>query len=324
MSAQIKAHALSAQQNADHKKLTEAISKNVLDQGVEQQRFKRTIDDQRKFVNNMQGDVGTIMRRQRSLAQSLTEDHRNFRNQILLQGRHQEESFKNSGRTMIQMQANVQQINSQVEVLLALERSMAGSVFSLSRWSHTQADFCRGQSQYQQNLLHQLLENATHNQTVIQNQREMLAELRDIATIVRVNQAIPAQVPLSTPVILLDARGQCAPFHLEFVNSAEVCAHFGTIRNDLEQLTLSLQVFLAVLKARFKDIGLRRIENGQFALEDTLRKKSLQLSDAWSTIVRPGQHISMSMVFRLNETSNTSCPWCKHENDSADETEVEW
>lgn len=78
-----------------------------------------------------------------------------------------------------------------------------------------------------------------------------------------------------------------------------------------------------MLKVRFKDIGLRRIEKGQFALEYTMRKKSLQLSDAWSTVVRPGQHISMSMVFRSHETSTTSCPWCKHENDSADDTEVE-
>ena len=54
----------------------------------------------------------------------------------------------------------------------------------------------------------------------------MLAELRDIATMMRVSQAIPAQVLFSTPVILLDARGRCAPFHLEFIDCAEVCGPF--------------------------------------------------------------------------------------------------
>lgn len=72
----------------------------------------------------------------------------------------------------------------------------------------------------------------THNQAIIsnqnvmiQNQQDMLGELRGLASIVKVTQAIPAQVLLSTPVILLDALGQRAPFHIEFIDSAEVCAH---------------------------------------------------------------------------------------------------
>lgn len=52
----------------------------------------------------------------------------------------------------------------------------------------------------------------------------MLAELRDLTTIVRTSQAVPAQVLLSTPVVLLDACGRCAPFHLEFIDSSEVRA----------------------------------------------------------------------------------------------------
>ncbi|CAF9934944.1 MAG: hypothetical protein ALECFALPRED_006189 [Alectoria fallacina] len=88
-------------------------------------------------------------------------------------------------------------------------------------------------------------------------------------------------------------------------------------------LTILLQAFLAVLKVRFKDIGLRKIENGQFTLEDTRRKRSLSLSDAWSTVVRPGQHISMSMIFRLQQSPQTSCPSCGQENEGSDETEIE-
>lgn len=79
-----------------------------------------------------------------------------------------------------------------------------------------------------------------------------------------------------------------------------------------------------MLKIRFKDIGLRKIVNEQFALEDTRRKENLRLSDAWSTIVRPGQHISMSMIFRLQGSPTASCPSCGHENEGSDGTEIEW
>lgn len=49
-----------------------------------------------------------------------------------------------------------------------------------------------------------------------------MAQLRNINVIVRVNKEVPAQVLLSKPVVLLDARGRYAPFHLEVIDSAEV------------------------------------------------------------------------------------------------------
>ena len=66
---------------------------------------------------------------------------------------------------------------------------------------------------------------------MIQNQQDMLVHLRGLSTMVKVTQAIPAQVLLSTPVILLDALGRRAPFHLEFIDSAEVCAHINIRQN---------------------------------------------------------------------------------------------
>ena len=91
---------------------------------------------------------------------------------------------------------------------------------------------------------------ATQNQAIIssqnvmiQNQRDMLIEFRGLATMVKVTQAIPAQVLLSTPVILLDALGRRAPFHLEFVDSAEVCAHINIRQNDLALLTIHYRPF---------------------------------------------------------------------------------
>lgn len=50
----------------------------------------------------------------------------------------------------------------------------------------------------------------------------MLAKLQDVHTILTVDKEIPAQVLLSKPVILLDARGRFFPFHLESIDSAEV------------------------------------------------------------------------------------------------------
>ncbi|KAL8792264.1 MAG: hypothetical protein Q9195_005143 [Heterodermia aff. obscurata] len=235
----------------------------------------------------------------KSLQQSTTSDHKEIRDDILLQGKSQETCFKDLDQKITQVQADVQHNDGQVELLLALERSIAG-----------------GETQYQRDLFHQLLQIAknsqtltAHNQTIIssqknmiQNQQDMLAEIRGLATIVKVSQNIPAQVLLSDPVILLDARGRRAPFHLEFIDSVEA--------------------LIAVLKVRFRDVGLRRIERGQFALEDTARKRNLDLSKTWNAIVRPGQHISMSMIFRYRMFYGSYCPSCVHENESGEETEI--
>ncbi len=117
------------QQTADHKQLTKDIGKDIFDQGVEQQGFKRTLDDQHKFVRNTHNDVHTIIGRQGSLAQSMTAEYQKIRDQILIQGRDQETALRDSSRTIAQLQADNQHTDSQIEVLLALERSMAGLVF---------------------------------------------------------------------------------------------------------------------------------------------------------------------------------------------------
>ena len=57
------------------------------------------------------------------------------------------------------------------------------------------------------------------------NQQQMLAKLRDIDIVIRRDKEIPAQVLFSEPVVLLDARGQFLPFHLETVISANVRIH---------------------------------------------------------------------------------------------------
>ena len=109
------------QRSADHKKLTEGIGKDINEQGIERRRFKRTLDDQHKIVNNTRTDVYSVIRQQRSFGNLMTAENRKTRDQIL-------HSERESNRTTTQLQADVQHTSSQVEVLLALERSIAGSV----------------------------------------------------------------------------------------------------------------------------------------------------------------------------------------------------
>ena len=78
------------------------------------------------------------------------------------------------------------------------------------------------------------------------------------------------------------------------------------------------------MKIRFKDIGLHKIESGEFALEDPKSKRGLQLAKPWTAITRPGQHISMSMIFRLEERQTARCPGCGGENAGSDLEDIEW
>ena len=109
------------QQSADHKKSIEAIGKDIFEQGIEQRRFKRTLDDQHKLVSNTRTDIYSVIGQQRSIRKLMTDESRKTRDQIL----RQERDFS---RTTTQLQTNIQRTNSQVEVLLALQRSVAGSV----------------------------------------------------------------------------------------------------------------------------------------------------------------------------------------------------
>lgn len=121
MSAQGELQTALMQQSADHTKLIEGIGKDIFEQGIEQQRFKRTLDDQHKLVNNTRSSVYSVIGQQRSFRNLMTVESRKTRDQILHQGR-------DSSRTIAQLQTDVQHTNSQVQVLLALERSVVGSV----------------------------------------------------------------------------------------------------------------------------------------------------------------------------------------------------
>ena len=72
--------------------------------------------------------------------------------------------------------------------------------------------------------------------TILENQQQLMGQLRDIDLVIRVDQEVPAQVLLSKPVILLDAHGRYAPFHLEFIDTAEVSVSFNTTHSSATYL----------------------------------------------------------------------------------------
>ena len=111
-------------------------------------------------------------------------------------------------------------------------------------------------------------------------------------------------------------------FFLNLFNLLRYMLH--TVNPVPQPLTSPIQAFIDVLKDRFKDVGLHKIEAGEFALEDSRLKRSLQLTKPWAAIVRPGQQINMSMVFRLKETPTARCPGCYKENAGSDLEDIEW
>ena len=155
--------------------------------------------------------------------------------------------------------------------------------------------------------------------------QQLMENLRTIYAAINADKEIPPQVLHSKPAILHDARGRICSIHLDFIDSADVGIPIHVqIPMHVAVLTLALQAFVAVLKVRFKDIGLRKIEKGQFVLEDTRRKSVISLKSSWITVVRPGQHISMSMIFRQQQTARGSCPSCGESNEESEVEYVDW
>ncbi|KMU91884.1 hypothetical protein CIHG_09736 [Coccidioides immitis H538.4] len=143
------------------------------------------------------------------------------------------------------------------------------------------------------------LEQRQFFQLLLTQNRQLQQSLDDIRHLVRLQTEIPPQVTLQKPVILLDAFGKTAPFHLDFIDS--------------------LDAFVAVLKIRSEQAGVRmgglkKLDRREFCIRDTQRRRSLDLNRPWTKIFRPGQNVDMSMVFRRRLTP-TICPECGCQND---------
>ena len=141
---------------------------------------------------------------------------------------------------------------------------------------------------------------------VIQQNKQLLHSIEDLRSMLQTQSAVPPQVLLQQPVILLDPFGKLAPFHLDFIDSSEC--------------------FMAVLKARFRRNGVTRagiskLENGDFLIQDTQRRRAIDLNKNWSAVFRPGQNVDMSMVFHRFACPPSTCPLCLETNNDEEEHE---
>lgn len=159
---------------------------------------------------------------------------------------------------------------------------------------------------------HDILKGLSEQQrTVFQDMMCMIGELTEsnkqlVQQVAQFQQQLPAQVLLQKPVVLLDACGRAAPFHLDFIDSKEA--------------------FLAVLKIRFEQCGVTpqgigKIDRFEFILRD--RRRDISLNAPWQTVFKPGQNAAMSMVFR-RLASGSTCPGCGSVNEEADQCDTEW
>ncbi|EYB21953.1 hypothetical protein FG05_30642 [Fusarium graminearum] len=100
-----------------------------------------------------------------------------------------------------------------------------------------------------------------------------------------------------------DARGRNLPFHLETITSKEL--------------------FTQVLRSRFMDLGTKKIDRGEWFLEDQSNGKRLDLSKPWQSIIQPNQVLKMGMVFRRRNESSTQCPSCQFMNSGLSSDEIQ-
>jgi hypothetical protein len=80
---------------------------------------------------------------------------------------------------------------------------------------------------------------------------------------------------------------------------------------------------VAVLKVCFKDVGLRKLERDEYLLEDRKDNRSLDLRRPWSRVMQPGQHVTISMIFKRSFQQNI-CPGCSSANEEYRRQETMW
>lgn len=91
------------------------------------------------------------------------------------------------------------------------------------------------------------------------------------------------------------------------------------------------QAFRAVLRVRFPDLGLDKIDKGEFFIKETATNREIDLSQPWDQCFLPGQRADMSMVFRTTGgdrwfmiDEDKYCSACHWFCGCADRAEVVW
>jgi hypothetical protein len=128
--------------------------------------------------------------------------------------------------------------------------------------------------------------------------------MRVFKIVMNMQQHLPPQIDRQQPIYFIDACGEHAPFHLEFINSWEA--------------------FEAVLEVRFKDKGFSKIRRREYILERPATRTALNRNSPWGRGLLPGSTITMDMVFDVPSQTVNSCPVCGHESVESMESEIDW
>ena len=135
---------------------------------------------------------------------------------------------------------------------------------------------------------------------MVQQNKQLMQSIEDMRMMLQLQAHVPPQVMLQQPVTFLDPFGKTAPFHLDFIDSSEC--------------------FMAVLRARFNNAGvssagLSKLDNHEFLIQDSRRRRPIDLKKNWSSVFRPGQNVDMSMTFHRFACPPSTCPVCLETNE---------
>uniref|UniRef100_A0A093XA57 5'-methylthioadenosine/S-adenosylhomocysteine nucleosidase n=1 Tax=Talaromyces marneffei PM1 TaxID=1077442 RepID=A0A093XA57_TALMA len=119
--------------------------------------------------------------------------------------------------------------------------------------------------------------------------------IADLKTQLQKEKDLPPQVPFNDLVTVNDALGATYTFPLSFVDS--------------------LEFFKVLMKHKFQGVGRGKIERGEWLLQNHRTGYVLDLKKPWKAMIKPGQMLDMSMIFKKAHTVSTTCPWCDHHNE---------
>jgi hypothetical protein len=83
-----------------------------------------------------------------------------------------------------------------------------------------------------------------------------------------------------------------------------------------------------VIKLNFRELGeeaVRKIDNGDFVIQDSASKRDIDLRGSWDTCFLPGQRVEMSIIFtECGSHPHSMCPKCEKKCTCAVKGNVEW
>lgn len=80
-----------------------------------------------------------------------------------------------------------------------------------------------------------------------------------------------------------------------------------------------------ILVSHFQTLpGKKKVQNGEFEIEDSVTRDKLTREIPWSEFSRPGRKIDMSMIFKDVAKTSVVCPKCDTIAKEKKGVQVEW